>query len=433
MCKFGHTAAVFFYFVMLFSGIIRHNFVSSLSIFCSSPFTTSKAASGAGFGVFSVFCCLTFAWFTSSDEVTNRLSANADYDVKIVESFAPPANWIPNQTVNKDVYAVNTGTIAAFVEETVSSVMTVTKETRVGTRDDDCTELTEAERYSVEAGSYLALVKPDSTASAHQPGEKIVSFNTSANDLNGYTANTVVTDFTPDVSGIYVFRRTIKVADDANKSEKFEYSSYYYDATTGKYYKTALTSITPDDAPDNAGDKVRTDGNLTDATVVYFKDVTTKATPKLVYDAAGNRLVATVAGTSYVDDDALKDAGKAYDKALHDYEVALAERARALAEDGAADAALKTALDELNAAEKDEAAKEKAFKEALAAYNALKAQLEAAQDELGDASTATSVAGKNATYLKALYGDSYAGTDAPTGYADFGESRRSLWYYESIL
>jgi len=55
MCKFGHTAAVFFYFVMLFSGIIRHNFVSSLSIFCSSPFTTSKAASGAGFGVFSVF------------------------------------------------------------------------------------------------------------------------------------------------------------------------------------------------------------------------------------------------------------------------------------------------------------------------------------------------------------------------------------------
>ena len=35
-----------------------------------------------------------FAWFTSKDEVTNRLSANADYDVSIVESFAPPAKWV---------------------------------------------------------------------------------------------------------------------------------------------------------------------------------------------------------------------------------------------------------------------------------------------------------------------------------------------------
>ena len=133
MCKFGHTAAVFFYFVMLFSEIILHNFVSSLSIFYSSPFTTPKAASGAGFGVFSVFCCLTFAWFTSKDEVTNRLSANADYDVSIVESFAPPKNFLPGQEVNKDVYATNTGSIGAFVEETVTSKMSVTKEVDLST------------------------------------------------------------------------------------------------------------------------------------------------------------------------------------------------------------------------------------------------------------------------------------------------------------
>nr|MCR5109452.1 SipW-dependent-type signal peptide-containing protein [Ruminococcus sp.] len=48
----------------------------------------------------------TFAWFTSKDDVTNRLTASADYGVSIVESFTPPANWIPGQTVNKDVYAV---------------------------------------------------------------------------------------------------------------------------------------------------------------------------------------------------------------------------------------------------------------------------------------------------------------------------------------
>ena len=71
-----------------------------------------------------------FAWFTSKDEVTNRLSANADYDVSIVESYAPPKNWLPGQEVNKDVYAVNTGTVDAFVEETVSGILTVTKEVK---------------------------------------------------------------------------------------------------------------------------------------------------------------------------------------------------------------------------------------------------------------------------------------------------------------
>ena len=65
----------------------------------------------------------TFAWFTSTDEVTNRLSANADYDVSIVESFTPPANWIPGQNINKDVYAINTGSIPAFVNEDVSGVL----------------------------------------------------------------------------------------------------------------------------------------------------------------------------------------------------------------------------------------------------------------------------------------------------------------------
>ncbi|MEE3403872.1 MAG: hypothetical protein VZR73_07295, partial [Acutalibacteraceae bacterium] len=62
---------------------------------------------------FILFARTTFAWFTSKDEVTNRLSANADYGVKIVESFAPPMNWLPGQEVNKDVYATNTGSIPA--------------------------------------------------------------------------------------------------------------------------------------------------------------------------------------------------------------------------------------------------------------------------------------------------------------------------------
>ena len=57
----------------------------------------------------------TFAWFTSQDEVTNRLSASANYDVSIAEDFQPPENWLPGQKINKDVSAVNTGNVDAFV------------------------------------------------------------------------------------------------------------------------------------------------------------------------------------------------------------------------------------------------------------------------------------------------------------------------------
>ena len=61
------------------------------------------------------FVGTTFAWFTSKDEVTNRLSASADYNVSIVEDFTPPEDLVPGQTINKDVCAVNTGNVDALV------------------------------------------------------------------------------------------------------------------------------------------------------------------------------------------------------------------------------------------------------------------------------------------------------------------------------
>ena len=45
----------------------------------------------------------TFAWFTSTDEVTNRMTASANYGVSIVEDFTPPEDMTPGQKVNKDV------------------------------------------------------------------------------------------------------------------------------------------------------------------------------------------------------------------------------------------------------------------------------------------------------------------------------------------
>lgn len=67
----------------------------------------------------------TFAWFTSKDEVTNRLSASASYNVSIAEDFQPPENWIPGQIINKDVSAVNTGNVDAFVRMWLEGEMSV--------------------------------------------------------------------------------------------------------------------------------------------------------------------------------------------------------------------------------------------------------------------------------------------------------------------
>ena len=70
----------------------------------------------------------TFAWFTSKDEVTNRLSASADYDVAISENFQPPEEWVPGQEINKDAGATNTGNVDAFVRMWLDGEMTVVSE-----------------------------------------------------------------------------------------------------------------------------------------------------------------------------------------------------------------------------------------------------------------------------------------------------------------
>lgn len=103
-----------------------------------------------------------FAWFTSKDEVTNRLTATSDYGVSIVESFTPPKMWVPGQEINKDVYAVNTGSIAAFVKENVSGILNYTFERKVGSWDKTCLELNDATKTAIdgvttnEAGGFLA-------------------------------------------------------------------------------------------------------------------------------------------------------------------------------------------------------------------------------------------------------------------------------------
>ena len=380
-----------------------------------------------------LFACQSFAWFTSKDEVTNRLSASADYGVKIVESYAPPENFLPGQQINKDVYAVNTGNIPAYVKETVTSKLSITKEvaddTEVALTDGKFTktdrdmsenvELKPDEVYVMEAGSYLAYAP---TASNEEPGRKVVDYKASnpdvgvaasgtqkvyittwkeqtagdstpdddaddvfvehqyrlteaqfnevfggdggayvdgklgtgalaaipANDWTKTKANwtetevsNAKTDFTPDVEGLYVFRRTIDVA--KNNSEMFEYEGYYY--KDGHYYKLRDLTVTPDNRIDMANDGDDTDGRLSNATFKLAKDVKEVVVPTLTYDQANNRLIATYGNAatknSIIGDGTtgdLTDLAKQLDKAEHELTDARARLDSALSEKASSDA-----------------------------------------------------------------------------------------------
>ena len=82
----------------------------------------------------------------------------------------------------------------------------------------------------MEAASYLAYVGAESGATtALELGQKIVAMTPNASNLEEYTSGDSevigVTDFTPDVNGLYVFRRSIDVSND--RTETFEYAGYY--------------------------------------------------------------------------------------------------------------------------------------------------------------------------------------------------------------
>ena len=118
----------FFFFSRLrlccfcFSLITSHSSKTSFSFRCKFSENRRRIVKNR---LIILFARQTFAWFTSKDEVTNRLSANAAYDVSIAEDFQPPEDWIPGQTINKDVSAVNTGNVDAFVRMWLEGEMSV--------------------------------------------------------------------------------------------------------------------------------------------------------------------------------------------------------------------------------------------------------------------------------------------------------------------
>ncbi len=169
----------------------------------------------------------TFAWFTSEDQVTNRLSAEADYNVSITESFTPPEDWTPGQEINKDVSAVNTGNIDSLVNLKFGHSFTVT-----GKGD----PIKVSDAASEDLGAKNAVEASTDKAKSAQAGGYIV-YNKNKVEENPRESSS--DPFTDD--GLYIFRREIKkTVDGSNKltSVDYEYDGYY--VKDGKYYRIEI-------------------------------------------------------------------------------------------------------------------------------------------------------------------------------------------------
>lgn len=239
----------------------------------------------------------TFAWFTSKDEVTNKLTASNNYGVSIVESFTPPENWAPGQEVNKDVFLTNTGNIDAFVKASVSSAMNLTLEdTPLSITASNVTDVSKLVELSVsdEADSMVDEVK------AIQAGGRLVyqeEFTVNANDgtltqgdvslwVNGESESLVGTAYAPTATGLYIFERSID-------SDVVEYAGYYYNADTKKYY--ALASITAEKDGDgtitgfDAELRAKKQVEASDTDLAYdFSNITDPTDPRIVVTYQGS-------------------------------------------------------------------------------------------------------------------------------------------------
>jgi len=118
----------------------------------------------------------TFAWFTASDSVKNRLATkDALANVHIQETFVPPDDWKPNQTITKEVAVIDSGSAPALVRVTFAEELTINLPA-VGEID------------AFTAAKETAKQKPllfDATAYPHAPGDDWVKLTDSPNAAIG--------------------------------------------------------------------------------------------------------------------------------------------------------------------------------------------------------------------------------------------------------
>ncbi|MCD7726904.1 MAG: BsaA family SipW-dependent biofilm matrix protein [Ruminococcus sp.] len=228
----------------------------------------------------------TFAWFTSTDEVTNELSASNDYNVTLAETFTPTTQLTPGQNVTKEVAAVNTGTVASFVKLDLTDTLALTYETALYDANNNNEKFTTAAPVTVPSNA-LTL---DTTATiadgngnaysevqALQAGGQLVYAASGSNYSVGYVSSY---DFTPDVEGVYIFERT----DGSYVGYYFDGNDTYYEIdniTYGPgtdYSYTFVQEVTVDPAKVTFSDTIYLSGTdtptygtgYTDADGVYY-------------------------------------------------------------------------------------------------------------------------------------------------------------------
>jgi len=259
----------------------------------------------------------TFAWFTSVDEVTNKLSANNKYDVVAVEDFTPPTNWIPGQKVEKDVRTTNTGNIDAFVKVSITGDMLLTKlDTSVAVTASNkaavmekAIELsnTSEEIRSKMAGSRLVYKAGATTAAygynynetAVQGTGVVIDLENS--ELVSIDSATGAVEFTPSSTGYYIFARSTTESSTTGVTTTVLYDGYYYDNTSGKYYDI---EVTPDSENIyNISAKIKQQKTV----VVSNDNFTYEWAKEKETDSADNVLRVTYAGDAGAEDDIIID------------------------------------------------------------------------------------------------------------------------------
>lgn len=157
----------------------------------------------------------TFAWFTSKDEVTNKLSASNDYGVTITETFTPPEQWLPGEDVKKEVGVVNTGNIEAFVKLSLANALDLTV---MGTS-------TSVAPATGTADAYVAI-SDDARTSLQAGGELVYKAGADITTDDKEAG----TEFEPTADGLYIFRRNVT----QREPDTYEYAGYY--RLGDKYY-----------------------------------------------------------------------------------------------------------------------------------------------------------------------------------------------------
>jgi hypothetical protein len=165
---------------------------------------------------------------------------------------------LPGQEVNKDVYAVNTGNIGAFVKESVSAKLTYTYEKKEATFDKNkVSEYVELDENIVkaingrlvdgatsqEAGAFLVYSRGTDGKEILAPGQVNSATIRDEAQSDGETpidnpGKVEGTRWHPTAEGVYIFRRAL------DSDNKWNYAGYYYvpgeGDKEGNYYKIVI-------------------------------------------------------------------------------------------------------------------------------------------------------------------------------------------------